>query len=116
MTNPLAPALISLAAARALPAEALRQSMTLLRHGTLDLRLYRPPMPDPQTPHKRDELYVVAEGSGSFNRAGERFACAPGDVLFVAAGVEHRFEEVTPGFAVWVMFWGPDGGEAVKDS
>jgi mannose-6-phosphate isomerase-like protein (cupin superfamily) len=112
MTCPLAPALFSLAAAQALRQESLRQSVSLLRHGTLDLRLYRPPMPDPQQPHKRDELYVVAMGNGVFNRAGERFPCTTGDVLFVAAGVEHRFEEATPGFAVWVMFWGPDGGEA----
>jgi mannose-6-phosphate isomerase-like protein (cupin superfamily) len=111
MTTPLAPALFSLAAAQSLPAESLRQSVTLLRHGTMDLRLYVPPTPDLQTPHKRDELYVVAEGSGHFVRAGERFPCAAGDVLFVAAGVEHRFEDMTPGFAVWVMFWGPEGGE-----
>ncbi|HVJ51336.1 MAG TPA: cupin domain-containing protein [Aliidongia sp.] len=111
MSQPLAPALFSLAAARSLPADALARSATLLRHGTMDLRLYRPPSPDPQQPHKRDELYVVAEGSGTFNRAGERFPCVPGDVLFVAAGIEHRFEDFNPGFSVWVMFWGPEGGE-----
>jgi mannose-6-phosphate isomerase-like protein (cupin superfamily) len=109
--TPLAPARFSLADAKAHPADTLRESVTLFRHGTLDLRLYQPPTPDLQNPHKRDELYVVAEGSGWFVRAGERFACGPGDVLFVAAGVAHRFEEVTQGFSVWVMFWGPEGGE-----
>jgi len=105
------PALVTLSAARASPNEPSRLSALMLRHGTLELRYYVPPMPDPQTPHSRDELYVVAEGKGHFVRAGERFACGPGDVLFVAANVEHRFVDCTPGFAVWVMFYGPEGGE-----
>ncbi|HEY6336605.1 MAG TPA: cupin domain-containing protein, partial [Alphaproteobacteria bacterium] len=84
------PALVTLSAARASPNEPSRLSALMLRHGTLELRYYVPPMPDPQTPHSRDELYVVAEGKGHFVRAGERFACGPGDVLFVAANVEHR--------------------------
>jgi mannose-6-phosphate isomerase-like protein (cupin superfamily) len=105
------PALFQLAAARALPEAAASQSVTLFRHGTLDLRWYTPPTPDDQTPHRRDELYIVAAETGIFVRAGERFACAAGDVLFVAAGVAHRFEECSPGFGVWVMFWGPEGGE-----
>lgn len=35
----------------------------------------------------------------------------PGDLLFVPAGVVHRFEEFTDDFATWVMFYGPEGGE-----
>ena len=35
----------------------------------------------------------------------------PGDLLFVPAGVEHRFEEFSDDLAVWVVFYGPDGGE-----
>jgi len=31
--------------------------------------------------------------------------------LFVHAGVEHRFEEFTNDLSMWVVFWGPDGGE-----
>jgi len=34
-----------------------------------------------------------------------------GDVLFVAAGVEHRFSNFSEGFATWVFFYGPTGGE-----
>jgi hypothetical protein len=29
----------------------------------------------------------------------------------VPARVAHRFEEFTPDFATWVVFWGPPGGE-----
>ena len=107
-----APALIALAAAKAVPAPEAADSKTLFRHGTMDIRWYRPPMPDDQDPHRRDELYVVAEGTGAFVRAGERFPCGPGDVLFVAAGVAHHFEDFTEDFGLWVLFWGPEGGEA----
>ncbi|MEO8164540.1 MAG: cupin domain-containing protein, partial [Betaproteobacteria bacterium] len=33
------------------------------------------------------------------------------DMLFVPAGVPHRFEMFTDDFCVWVMFYGPEGGE-----
>jgi len=32
-------------------------------------------------------------------------------VIFVEAGVEHRFEDFTDDFETWVVFWGPQGGE-----
>lgn len=80
-------------------------------HGTLVVELYAPRGSDPQTPHDRDEVYFVISGSGDFVVAGERSPFAPGDALFVAAGVEHRFETFTPDFATWVVFYGPKGGE-----
>ena len=39
----------------------------------------------------------------------ERFG--PGDVLFVPALEDHRFETFTEDLVVWVMFYGPEGGE-----
>jgi len=80
-------------------------------HGQLEVELYEPRGHDPQTPHRRDEVYVVARGSGWFvcGEARERFG--PGDFLFAAAGEEHRFEEFTDDLSVWVLFYGPDGGE-----
>jgi mannose-6-phosphate isomerase-like protein (cupin superfamily) len=103
--------LIALAAAHAVPPAAARDSQTLFRHGTMEVRWWTPPMPDDQVPHRRDELYAVVQGTGWFVRAGDRIACGPGDLLFVAAGVEHRFEDCTPDFGTWVLFWGPQGGE-----
>jgi mannose-6-phosphate isomerase-like protein (cupin superfamily) len=61
---------------------------------------------DPQTPHARAELYVIASGSGKFFCDGETTTIASGDVLFVAAGVEHRFENFTDDFSAWVIFFG----------
>jgi len=109
-----APALVRLADATALPEADQREALTLLHHGSMDLMWYAPAMPDTQTPHQRDELYIVAEGSGVFVRAGERFPCGSGDVLFVASGIDHRFVECSDDFGVWVVFWGPKGGEAAS--
>lgn len=106
-----APAHFPLADARTAPLPPGRASALLLEHGSLELRWYAPRGVDDQTPHSRDEVYIVASGSGWFRRGAERFRFAPGDALFVAAGVEHRFEEFTPDFGTWVMFYGPEGGE-----
>jgi quercetin dioxygenase-like cupin family protein len=53
----------------------------------------------------------VASGSGTFLCNDARHQCGPGDVLFVPAGAVHRFEGTSQDFAVWVIFYGPPGGE-----
>jgi mannose-6-phosphate isomerase-like protein (cupin superfamily) len=80
-------------------------------HGSLVVELYAPVETDPQTLHDRDEVYFVASGSGDFVVAGERSRFQAGDALFVAAGVEHRFENFSDDFTTWVVFYGPIGGE-----
>lgn len=84
----------------------------IFQHGSLAVEFYRPDRVDPQQPHTRDEVYVVASGRGQFFCDGERQPFEPGEVLFVRAGVEHRFEDFTDDFATWVFFYGPEGGEA----
>ena len=83
-----------------------------LRHGTMKVGLYAPRERDTQGPHKQDELYIVASGSGTFVKAGQTRPVAAGDILFVEAGVEHRFDTFSDDFSTWVVFWGPPGGEA----
>ncbi|MEZ4647462.1 MAG: cupin domain-containing protein [Candidatus Eisenbacteria bacterium] len=83
----------------------------LFQHGSLAVELYAPVGSDLQTPHTRDEVYVVVRGSGVFSRGDERVEFASGDFLFVPAGVPHRFEEFSDDFLVWVLFYGPEGGE-----
>jgi mannose-6-phosphate isomerase-like protein (cupin superfamily) len=94
-----------------LPGSQGERFVELFVHGTLAVELYAPRGDDPQTPHTRDEVYVVAHGSGFFRNGSERHRFAPGDVLFVPAGVLHRFEEFSDDLAVWVFFYGPEGGE-----
>jgi len=45
-----------------LPGPAGERSVPLFEHGSLIVKLYAPRGHDPQTPHTRDELYVVAQG------------------------------------------------------
>ena len=82
-----------------------------LRRGSLELGYYAPPDPDPQRPHDQDELYFVTRGHGVFWRAGEEIPFGTGDALFVAAGIEHRFVDFSDDLELWVVFWGPSGGE-----
>lgn len=97
----------------ALPAGDGARWHEALRRGSLRVGLYAPRGHDPQQPHTQDEVYIVIAGTGTFDRAGERVAFGPGDVLFVPAGVCHRFEAFTDDLAVWVVFYGPKGGESV---
>jgi hypothetical protein len=83
----------------------------LFKHGTLEVEIYRPVKVDRQQPHTRDEVYVVISGSGQFVNGDTRQSFGPGEVLFVPAGVVHRFEDFTDDFATWVFFYGPEGGE-----
>ena len=83
----------------------------LLEHGTLEVGFYAPVGEDPQSPHDQDEVYVIHSGTGRFlNGESEQEFC-PGDVLFVAAGAEHRFVDFSDDFGAWVVFYGPKGGE-----
>ncbi len=83
-----------------------------LRHGTMKVGLSAPCEWDAQGPHRQDELYIVISGTGDFVKGTERRGSAPRDVLFVEAGIEHRFENFSAAFATWVIFWGAQGGEA----
>jgi mannose-6-phosphate isomerase-like protein (cupin superfamily) len=78
----------------------------LLEKADFDVGMYRPGEIDDQTPHARDEIYIVASGTGTFFCAGEREKFGPGDVFFVAKGVEHGFEKFSNDFATWVIFIG----------
>ena len=103
------------------PTEALKKLAevkdpftTVFQHGTLEVEIYQPVGKDHQTPHTRDEVYVVIAGSGTYFLEGTTMPFGPGDVLFAPAGAEHRFTEFTDDFSTWVFFYGPEGGETPK--
>ena len=83
----------------------------LFTHGSLSIEIYAPKGRDLQSPHSKDEVYVVASGSGTFVCGQERTPFSPGDLLFVPARMPHRFEDFGDDFSVWVVFYGPEGGE-----
>ena len=103
---PLADAIGSLARAGGVP------FAELLVHGSLNVEIFAPQDVDRQQPHSRDELYVVVKGRGDFVHGDRRDRVRSGDLIFVPARLPHRFENIADGLTVWVMFYGPEGGEA----
>lgn len=86
-------------------------AVPIFSHGSLAVELYTPIGKDPQKPHTRDEIYFVARGTGLFFDGTRKLAVEAGSFLFVPAGQVHRFEDFLSDFAVWVAFYGPEGGE-----
>lgn len=99
------------AALAALAREKGAEFVTVFSHGSLEVEIYRPDGVDRQQPHSRDEIYVVISGSGQFVNGASRLPFEAGEMLFVPAGAEHRFEDFSKDFATWVFFYGPEGGE-----
>jgi mannose-6-phosphate isomerase-like protein (cupin superfamily) len=61
---------------------------------------------DDQEPHTEDEVYYVVSGRGWIRVGDEDRVVGPGAIVFVAAGVEHRFHDITEDLDV-VVFWAP---------
>ena len=97
-----------------LPGAGGERFAEVFRRGSLLVEIYAPRGRDPQQPHTRDEVYIVVAGRGEFVNGDERHRVAPGDFLFVPAGTVHRFENFTEDLTVWVIFYGPEGGEAAR--
>ena len=98
-------------AQRGIPGPAGEHAVSLMQRGTLEVKLSFPVSPNLQTPHAQDEIYVVIRGRGILSHDGRRDPFESGDLLFVAAGTEHCFEDFTEDLAIWVVFYGPPGGE-----
>ena len=61
---------------------------------------------DTQQPHTEDEVYVVMGGRGTIRVADEDRPVKTGSVVYVGAGVEHRFHSVDADLHV-LVFWAP---------
>ena len=83
----------------------------LFQHGTLSVEFYQPQLVDQQQPHSRDEIYLIATGRASFVGGAQIVQVQKGDFLFVPAYEAHHFFDFSPDFAVWVFFYGVEGGE-----
>jgi len=59
---------------------------------------------DPQTPHREDEIYYVIRGRAAITIAGRDYPVEPGETIFVAKGVDHRFHSVTEPLELLVVF------------
>lgn len=59
---------------------------------------------DPQTPHREDEVYYVIRGRGKVTIAGHDRSFEPGETIFVAKGVDHRFHSLQEPLELLVVF------------
>ena len=59
---------------------------------------------DPQMPHTEDELYYVVGGKASILVGDRDLPVESGSIIFVEAGVEHRFHDITEELSVIVLF------------
>jgi mannose-6-phosphate isomerase-like protein (cupin superfamily) len=103
---------IRLAEAQAgIPGPAGERAVVVLRRGTLDLALGLPLRPSQQSPHTQDEICFIIRGRGVLMHDRKRDRFQSGDLPFVAAGIEHQFEDITEDLALWRVFYDPHGGE-----
>ncbi|MEV7541432.1 MULTISPECIES: cupin domain-containing protein [unclassified Streptomyces] len=63
---------------------------------------------DPQQPHRQDEVYFVVSGRASITVGEETTTVANGSVVYVPAGVPHRFHHITEPLKVMVVFSPPE--------
>ena len=76
---------------------------------TLSAGIYELPAGDvdPQQPHTEDEVYYVVRGRASVRVGDEDREIAAGSIVFVGAGVEHRFHSITGDLTLLVVFAPP---------
>ena len=95
-----------------IPGPAGEHAIVVFQRGPMDIALSLPQHPSQQTPHAQDEIYFIVRGRGVLLHDGKREPFESGDLLFVAAGIEHQIEDISEDFALWRVFYGPPGGEA----
>ena len=85
--------------------------LEFLRVPSLSVGLYalRAGAADPQEPHTEDEVYHVVGGRARIRVGAEDRAVEAGTVVFVEAGVEHRFYAIEEDLKVLVFFAPAEG-------
>ena len=85
--------------------------LEFLQASTLSMGLYELAAgdTDPQQPHTEDEVYYVVNGRAMIQVAGEDRPVQAGTVVFVEAGVDHRFHSIEEDLTVLVVFAPPRG-------
>ena len=59
---------------------------------------------DPQRPHAQDEMYYAIAGRAKIRIADQDADIKPGAVIFVKAGVPHRFHSIIEDLTLLVAF------------
>ena|SRR6516165_3698697 len=92
--------------------QAEKPYLEFLRVPAMSAGIYvlAPGQADAQSPHAEDELYCVLRGQARMRVGLEDRPVGPGLVIFVGAGVEHRFYEITEELLVLVCFAPAESG------
>jgi mannose-6-phosphate isomerase-like protein (cupin superfamily) len=62
---------------------------------------------DPQKPHDQDEVYYVVSGKATFACDGhDDVPAGAGSIIYVEAGVAHRFVDISGDLTILVLFAG----------
>lgn len=64
---------------------------------------------DEQQPHTEDEIYYVLSGRASLLAGEEEREVEAGQLVFVQAGVVHRFQHISEDLTLLVFFAPPEG-------
>ena len=64
---------------------------------------------DEQQPHTEDEIYYVLSGRASLLAGEEEREVEAGQLVFVKAGVVHRFHNISEDLTLLVFFAPPEG-------
>ena len=94
--------------------ESGERYLEFLRSPSLSSGVYELPAGsvDPQQPHTEDEVYYVLKGRGAIRVEDESRPVQEGVVVFVEAGVVHRFHSITEDLTILVVFAPPRGSLA----
>lgn len=98
---------LSVTAARRLTPPAGSRAAEVFRDEHVWIRFAARPTSGPQTPHDRDEFYIVASGTARYRWDGGENVVGPGDIMFAAAHAAHGYDQFSDDFSVWVVFYGP---------
>jgi mannose-6-phosphate isomerase-like protein (cupin superfamily) len=79
---------------------------------SVGLYVLAPGQPDLQQPHTEDEVYYVISGRGQITVGDEVRDVETGTTVFVAAGVPHRFHDITDELKLFVAFGPAEGSRA----
>ena len=88
-----------------------RAYLEFLRRPSMSCGLYHLPSggTDPQRPHTEDEVYLVVEGEARVRVETEDRPVGPGTIVFVPAGSDHRFHDITRDLSLLVVFAPAEG-------
>ena len=70
---------------------------------------------DPQHPHTEDEVYFVLDGNAKIRVSTEDRAVSTGSIVYVPAGVEHRFHSIKEELKILVFFAPSEGSGSAEE-